>query len=180
MNDDMPRIKSLGLGGYLVKPLKRSELIEVIRNLLGGEGAREQAPAAGVDAAGSALSGKRLLLVEDNADNRLLVQAYLKPLQVTVDEAENGEQAVERYAGGEYDLVLMDVQMPVMDGHEATRRIRALEAERSLPPVPIIALTAHAIKEEIDKCLAAGCNHHMSKPIKKSVLIETIRAQLGD
>jgi len=70
--------------------------------------------------------------------------------------------------------------MPVMDGHEATRQIRALETETALQPVPIIALTAHAIREEIDKCMAAGCNHHLSKPIKKSVLIDTIRQQLTD
>jgi len=178
LNEDMPRIKSLGLGGYLVKPLKRSELIQVIRDLLDGGREPETGPHASA-AELPDLGGKRLLLVEDNPDNRLLVRAYLKPLNIGIDEAENGEQAVGVYAAGQYDLVLMDVQMPVMDGHEATRRIRALEAERSRAPVPIIALTAHAIREEIDKCLAAGCNHHLSKPIKKTVLIETIRKQLG-
>jgi CheY-like chemotaxis protein len=68
----------------------------------------------------------------------------------------------------------MDVQMPIMDGHEATRMIRAWEVESGKPRTPIISLTAHAIKEEIDKCMAAGCDTHLSKPVKKGDLIETI------
>lgn len=179
LNDDLPRIKSLGLGGYLVKPLKRSELMQVIATILSPD---SSAPMAAVKPAETVtMTGKRLLLVEDNADNRMLVQAYLKPLQMTIDEAENGEQALALIAEHDYDLILMDVQMPVMDGHEATRRIREREAYNNLPATTIIALTAHAIKEEIDKCMAAGCNYHLSKPIKKSVLIETLRRYLeGD
>lgn len=178
LNDDMPRVKSLGLGGYLVKPVKRSELLEVIRHIL-ASGATQSETIGSQQPAASSLAGKRLLLVEDNPDNRLLVQAYLKSLQITVDEAENGQQAIEQFSNHHYDLILMDVQMPVMDGHAATRQIRALEIESALQPVPIIALTAHAIREEIDKCMAAGCNQHLSKPIKKSVLIDTIRQQLN-
>ncbi len=178
LNDDMPRMTSLGLGGYLVKPLKRSELVQAIKHILGISG-EPPTPSTETDQSTPLLNDKRLLLVEDNPDNRLLVQAYLKPLQITIDEAENGQQAVERFTADSYDLILMDVQMPVMDGHEATRQIRALETERALAPVPIIALTAHAIREEIDKCMAAGCDHHLSKPIKKSVLIDTIRQRLS-
>jgi CheY-like chemotaxis protein len=122
---------------------------------------------------------KRILLVEDTPDNRLLVTAYLRKLPLVLDEADNGEAAVELFRRNNYDLVLMDVQMPVMDGHEATRRIRAFEAEQRRQPVPIIALTAHAIKEEIDKCMVAGCDAHLSKPIKKSVLIETLHKYLN-
>lgn len=177
LNDDMPRIKSLSLGGYLVKPLKRSELMQVIGELLKPAAETTAKTPAATDSIPD-LSDKRLLLVEDNPDNRLLVKAYLKSLQIQIDEAENGEQAVQAFKSGQYDLILMDVQMPVMDGHEATRHIRAIEAEQSLTPVPVIALTAHAIKEEIDKCMAAGCNQHLAKPIKKAVLIETIRQQL--
>jgi CheY-like chemotaxis protein len=71
-------------------------------------------------------------------------------------------------------MVFMDVQMPVMDGRMATRKIRAREQEAGSEPVPIIALTAHAIQEEIDQCLEAGCDAHLSKPVKKTVLLETI------
>ena len=73
-----------------------------------------------------------------------------------------------------YDLIIMDVQMTIMDGHESIRVIRVREAESGRPQTPIIALTAHAIKEEIDKCLAAGCDTHVGKPIKKSTLISII------
>ncbi|MCS3903534.1 signal transduction histidine kinase/CheY-like chemotaxis protein [Methylohalomonas lacus] len=177
LSDDLPYIKSLGLGGYLIKPLKRSELMQVMAAILdtAGDAGKVNKPA---EPAPASLPDKRVLLVEDNADNRMLVQAYLKPLQMTIDEAENGEQALELFTRNRYDLVLMDVQMPVMDGHEAARRIRALEGEQARPAITIVALTAHAIKEEIDKCMAAGCNHHLSKPIKKTVLVETVRQYL--
>jgi signal transduction histidine kinase len=139
--------------------------------------ARQPVPRERTAIAGAQI--KRILLVEDTPDNRLLVTAYLRKLPLVIDEADNGEVAVELIRRNNYDLVLMDVQMPVMDGHEATRRIRAFEAEQQRRPVAIIALTAHAIKEEIDKCMAAGCDAHLSKPIKKSVLIEALNKYLN-
>ena len=117
-----------------------------------------------------------ILLVEDNPDNRLLINAYLKKLPYQLDEAENGQIAVDKFQHSDYDIVLMDVQMPVMDGHQATRMIREWEARNARAATPIISLTAHAIKEEVDKCLAAGCDTHLSKPVKKATLIETIQA----
>ncbi len=89
--------------------------------------------------------------------------------------AENGAEAVEAYekAAGAFDLVLMDMQMPVMDGYEATRRIRAIEHE-SGTHVRIVALTAYALKEEIAKSMQAGCDDHLTKPIKKQVLLESL------
>ena len=116
-------------------------------------------------------------MVDDNPDNRLLVKAYLKKLPYQLDEAENGEEAVKMFTGSEYDVVLMDVQMPVMDGREATRQIRSWEKQQDNGEMtPIIALTAHAIKEEIDLCLEAGCDTHLSKPVKKTTLISTIQS----
>jgi len=120
-----------------------------------------------------------ILLVEDTDDNRLLIKAYLKKEPYEIDEAENGEIAVEKFKQRDYGLVLMDVQMPVMDGHQATRTIREWEAEQGRVPTPIIALTAHAIKEEMDKSLAAGCNAHLTKPIKKATLIAAIEEYLA-
>ncbi len=76
----------------------------------------------------------------------------------------------------DFDLVLMDVQMPVMDGRTATKKIREYEKENNRPHLPIIALTAHAIKEEVDLCIEAGCDSHLSKPVKKSTLISTIQS----
>ena len=114
------------------------------------------------------------MLVEDNPDNRMLIKAYLKETSYMLFEAENGQIAVEMFQEGHYDLVLMDVQMPVMDGHKATRTIRGWEAKKHKTATPIVALTAHGTKEEIDKCLAAGCNSHLSKPIKKSTLLSAL------
>jgi CheY-like chemotaxis protein len=110
---------------------------------------------------------RRVLVVEDNATNRTVVAAMLKRLEVSFETATNGQEALDRIMGGdEIDLVLMDCQMPVMDGLEATRRIRQWEqdhhAKRSLP---IIALTAGAFEEDRDRCLAAGMNDFLTKPL---------------
>ncbi|MFA6411498.1 MAG: PAS domain S-box protein [Syntrophales bacterium] len=118
----------------------------------------------------------RILLVEDSEDNRFLMIAYFKHTPYEVDIAENGEIAVERFKARDYNLVLMDVQMPVMDGYTAARIIRAWEEEHGRRPTPIIALTAFALKEDVEKSIAAGCDTHLNKPIKKAKLLETITA----
>ena len=117
----------------------------------------------------------RVLLVEDCEDNRLLMNAYLRNTQYQVDVAENGEVAVRRFVAGQYDLVLMDIQMPVMDGYTATKMIRQWEMEQGVIATPIIALTACARKEDVDNCLAAGCTAHVSKPVKKHALLKAIQ-----
>ena len=91
-----------------------------------------------------------------------------------IDIAENGKIAVEKFQSGRYDLVLMDMEMPVMDGYTATRTIRKWEVEQGLKTTPIVALTAHALIEERQKCHDAGCTDHVAKPIKKAPLIEAI------
>ena len=116
----------------------------------------------------------RILLVEDFPDNRLLVQSYLKNTPYQIEIAENGQIAVGKYASGSYDLVLMDMQMPVMDGYTATREIRRWEIENAVRPTPIIALTANALKEDAQKSLEAGCTAHLTKPIKKAPLLQAI------
>ena len=89
--------------------------------------------------------------------------------------AENGAVAVEKFKSGNYDLVLMDVQMPVMDGYAATREIRKWEQEQGKKQTPIIALTAHAMKEDVQKSLDAGCTDHLTKPIKRATLMEVVQ-----
>ena len=118
----------------------------------------------------------RILLVEDSRPNRLLVQAYLKNTQHQLETAENGEAGVTKFTGGEYDLVLMDMQMPVMDGYAATRAIRQWQTERGVEPTPIIALTAYALKDDAQKSREAGCSDHITKPIRKAHLMEVIQA----
>ena len=117
---------------------------------------------------------RKILLVEDNPDNRALVLAYLKGTPHHVLVADNGEAAVEMALAYRFDLVLMDMQMPIMDGYEATRRIRAFEKEHARPPMRIIALTAHAMQEESERTRAAGCDAHLSKPIRKQHLLQAI------
>lgn len=115
-----------------------------------------------------------ILLAEDSEDNRLLIQSYLKNTPHQIDIAENGEIAVEKFKTGKYDIVLMDIQMPVMDGYSATQMIRKWEKDKGLKSTPIVALTAHALKEEKQKSIDSGCTSHITKPVKKRILMEAI------
>ncbi|MGN7612286.1 PAS domain S-box protein [Magnetococcales bacterium HHB-1] len=115
-----------------------------------------------------------ILLVDDSEDNRLLVKAFLRKLQYQLTMAKNGTEAVAKFKEEKFNLVLMDIQMPIMDGYEATRQIRALEANTNAAPTPIVALTAHALSEESEEIMAAGCDLHLTKPIGKKRLLETI------
>ncbi len=160
----------------LIKPIKRKELIKAVNKIITKKDDSIVDETELIEE--EQVKAKHILLVEDNPDNRMLIKAYLKKTPHTLDEAENGSLAVEMYKEGKYDLVFMDVQMPVMDGHEATRLIRAWEQEQNLGRTVIVSLTAHAIKEEVDKCMAAGCDTHLSKPIKKATLLQTIN-ELG-
>ena len=175
INQHIVLAKAKGLSNFLIKPIKRDELIAGLEKML----LNKPAGVAGSEPSSEdrepvKATGKDILLVEDNPDNRLLVKAYLKSTPHTIQEAENGRLAVELFKNGKYDLVLMDVQMPVMNGHDATRAIRQWEQDQRLSPTPIISLTAHAIKEEIDKCMEAGCDSYLSKPVRKATLIQTI------
>ncbi len=177
----LTRSRELGMAAYLVKPVKQVELLKSINEALASRlpaqnvELSDAAPGPGSGADSSVETPKHILLVEDTPDNRLLINAYLKSTPHTVDEAEDGAVAVEKFKQNQYDLVLMDVQMPVMDGHAATRAIRQWETEQGRVATPIIALTAHAIKEDMEKSIAAGCNSHLTKPIKKQVLIQAIQ-----
>ncbi len=115
-----------------------------------------------------------LLLVEDNMDNMLLIKAFLKKTPYAIVHAENGEKAYEQIKKRHFDIVLMDMQMPVMDGYTATRLIRELEEAEGRKRLTIIAFTAHALVGDKDKCLTAGCDDHLTKPIKKKALLEML------
>ncbi|MDR1041916.1 MAG: response regulator [Deltaproteobacteria bacterium] len=141
-------------------------------------------PKGGDGAPDAALSGHRILLVEDNDVNVLVARSLMKKMGLVVTVAENGETALKKLQEAEdgktglpFDLVLMDLQMPVMDGYEATRRIRANPDYKDLP---IIAMTAHAFAEERDRCLSIGMNGHLSKPIDVALLARTLKQFLSD
>lgn len=117
----------------------------------------------------------RVLAVEDSAANLYLIQCYLKAPSFQLDTASNGVIAVQKFQSGEYDVVLMDVQMPVMDRYTATRMIRAWEVEHQKRQTPVLALTAHSLEEQQQESLAAGCNAHLVKPVHKAALLEAIQ-----
>jgi signal transduction histidine kinase/DNA-binding response OmpR family regulator len=163
------RCRKLGVGSYLIKPVSQSDLHDALVEALAAGRSPRFSPAA------SPADGKaagRLLVVEDNDINRRLAVALLEKKGWHVSAVADGAQAVEAVRGGGFDLVLMDVQMPVMDGLEATRRIRALPAPAG--EVPIVGLTAHAMKEDREKCLAAGMDSYVSKPVNPPLLYAAV------
>ena len=163
------------MAAYMVKPVKRADLLNAISTALNMPlPSRQEAPPATVQASPDVQQSLRILLAEDAEDNRLLIQAYLKQTAHQLDMAENGEAAFGKYKSGRYDLVFMDMQMPVMDGYAATQAIREWERANHRPPTPIIALTAHALKGDEEKSRAAGCTAHLTKPIKKATLLAAI------
>ncbi len=116
-----------------------------------------------------------ILLADDAEENCMVIEAFLKNSHHSLTIVEDGLQAVEQYKKGNFDIVLMDVHMPEMDGYEATKQIRNWESLNNLTPIPVLALTANAMKEDIEKTRQAGCNLHLSKPIRKKVLLDTIK-----
>ena len=152
----------------LLKPLRCETLVETVR----GASPKTVEPDATLP---TKLGSLKLLLAEDSVDNRALVEAFLRDTDVELRCVETGADALRVLRGEEFDLILMDVSMPEMDGHEATRRIRARERERGAQAVPILALTAHASPADARASLAAGCDGHMTKPFDRRALLEAIR-----
>ena len=115
-----------------------------------------------------------ILLVDDSKENRKIARLFLEGLPITIDEAQNGVEALAAFEKNDYDLIIMDMQMPVLDGHSATMKIREIENVQSLKKTPVIALTAFVMKNEIEKCISAGCDTHIAKPINRNLLIKTV------
>ena len=136
--------------------------------------AMRQSPKVAPAAEAGIAPGLRILLADDSDDNRFLILSYLKGTESSIDIAENGRIAVQKFQPGAYDLLLMDVEMPVMDGYTATRTIRRQEQEARAEPTPILALTAHAFQEAVNRSLEAGFTAHLVKPIRRSTLLEAI------
>lgn len=177
---DVTRVElyEMGVATVLYKPTRRDQLLREMAKALMLDTSKE---ATGVvtaaksqslpAASGSAYS---ILLVDDSEDNRILIITYLKKSGHSIVQAENGAEAVAKAKHGNFDIILMDMQMPVMDGYSATKAIREWETENKLKSVPIIALTAYALKEEQEKSYAAGCNKHISKPVSKQQILDAV------
>ncbi len=166
--------EQLHLDGFLVKPVTRSMLVDALVNVYADPG-DQVAAVASATAEGVCLAGLRILLVEDNDINQQIAVELLEGVGARVDVVNNGREAVDKLFGGPiptpYHVVLMDLQMPVMDGHQATAKIRS---DARFASLPIFAMTAHATLEERDSCLAHGMNGHIAKPIDPALLFGTL------
>jgi len=180
--DDAALCRDLGIEGYLLKPFRRQELLRELGKCLGQERPRQEKPAPVACPTPQATQNIRVLLAEDNPVNQRLMQKLLEKEGYRVVIANNGQEAVTLYGQEHFDLILMDIQMPVMDGFEATAAIRAAE-QTDRRHVPVIALTAHAMKGYSEQCHAAGMDAYISKPINigdfRKTLAELTLEQAG-
>jgi len=169
--------KKAGVDKFLSKPLFPSTIAEIINECLGMD--KGLAENAWTNITGM-YAGRRILLVEDVEINREIVQTLLEPAQLEIDCAENGAEAVRMFseAPDKYDMIFMDVQMPEMDGYEATRRIRALDIPAA-KNIPIVAMTANVFREDIERCLDAGMNSHVGKPLDFKEVLEKLNTYLA-
>ncbi len=175
---DLDRARKVGVSNYLLKPVRREELRDVIQKALGQHNALPDSSAQLLpDSSRASLHGfrSRILLAEDNFVNQRLVQRILEKEGHEVVVVGNGREALEALAQDNFDLVLMDVQMPEMDGLEAARTVREIE-KTTKAHIPIIALTAHAMKGDQDRCLEAGMDAYLSKPIRSVDLSKIVQA----
>jgi signal transduction histidine kinase len=168
------RCRELGLANYVLMPVRRAALFEVMAGVLGW--ARNTPAPAGAGNRGI----YRVLLCEDSQDNAFLIRAYLKSAPYLIEHARDGQAGVDLFRKERFDVVLMDLQMPVLDGHAATRQMREWEAATSQKATPILALTAHALEDEEARCRASGCTGFLSKPIRKAKLLSALAEQCGD
>jgi CheY-like chemotaxis protein len=177
----------IGFAGYLVQPAKLEVLGAVVATAIDHrqQGLHDlvtrhtirEADGQSAQKCDDTFSG-HILLVEDNLINQKLARIMLGQLQISVTIAGNGQEAVDMLATQTFDLIFMDCQMPVMDGYEATVLWRARETRDGLPRLPIIAMTANAMAGDREKCLAAGMDDHLAKPIQERHLVEILRRWL--
>jgi two-component system sensor histidine kinase/response regulator len=179
---DVPQFTDIGFAGYLVKPVTRRDLDDCLSALEGAEWRPAQAPAPAASSqpqqvVPQSAQTSRILLAEDNIVNQKVAAGLLQRMGYRADVVNNGRAAVDAWRTGRYDLILMDCQMPELDGYEATREIRRLEAGAA--HVPIIALTADAMKGAAETCREAGMDDYLSKPIDRNALGNCLSQHLG-
>ena len=171
--------REAGIQAFIGKPLFRSRLVYALKSVLTQDEEEKKLTEAGLEEAN--YSGKRILLVEDNELNREIAKELLGFFNVTVEEAEDGQIAVdmiEKNPPHYYDLVFMDIQMPVMNGYQAARQIRSLDREDT-KHLPIIAMTANAFADDIRDALESGMNDHIAKPVEVPKLLEALGKWVG-
>ncbi len=179
---DIRRFASLGFAGYLTKPVRSRDLIECLDRLLTREAKEWHLQSQPIVTSGMLAAQEKerryrghVLLVEDNAVNQKVAVRFLERMGCQVRVADNGAEGLKAFSEGKFDIVLMDLQMPIMDGLTATREIRAFEAQRpDLSATPIIALTANAMTGQLERCLEVGMNAFLSKPLELARLHEIL------
>jgi CheY-like chemotaxis protein len=166
--DHRAAARTAGVEHMLTTPGRRARLLEAVAEAVGERGeraAQEPVPAA------PAAAAAHVLVAEDNAINRLVIEGMLAARGISVDIAENGREALELLSRGAYAAVFMDCQMPELDGYQATRRLREIEAAQpGRPRTPIVALTANAMEGDRERCLAAGMDDYLAKPLRPDEL----------
>jgi two-component system, sensor histidine kinase and response regulator len=180
---DSKRLESIGFSACLTKPVRQSRLFDCLATLLGGQPRRGSVPAPGPARRQAKPETpqrhERILLAEDNVVNQLVATHLLEKMGFEVLAVADGQQAVRALEQHHFDLVLMDVQMPVLDGFAATRAIRGPESSVPNRRVPIIAMTAHALKGDRERCLASGMDDYVSKPIDPKDLARVVERWVG-
>ena len=164
-------VSKRGFNYFLNKPVKLMELYKVILSVTGNNEGEKQKPAVVSNDCPTNLS---VLVAEDNYTNLKVAHLILKPFIAVFDSAENGQIAFEKFKTNKYDVIFMDVQMPVMNGYEATKSIRDFEKENNLVPVKIVAMTANAMTDDVELCMNSGMNEYLSKPFKRDDVIRII------
>ncbi len=178
-HSDAERVRAVGFAACLTKPVRQSELFTALCAAVGGgRAAATSAPVPRKTVFPKLSRHARVLLADDNVTNQLVAVSMLKKMGVSADAVANGQEAVELLAGVPYDLVLMDVQMPVLDGLAATRRIRDPLSPVLNHGVPVIAMTAHAMARDHEECLAAGMNDVVTKPVEPLALARALEKWL--
>jgi PAS domain S-box-containing protein len=197
LNVKLPLLRRLGFLRHLIKPVKRAELHESLTAAAAGVPSEkavvttESRGSDNVSFTGSDNTQRTLklepsvtslpfgrplniLVADDSDDSRLLIEAFLRKAGCRLDHAENGEAAVRKFKESNYDVILMDIQMPVMDGYRAVQAIREWEREKEAPRTPVIALTASVLDEAVGRSFEAGCDTHVSKPVRRGTLLTAI------
>ena len=168
---DTDRCRELGISAYLIKPIRRQDLLKSVLHALGADESKKSPLLNGpARSLGTAL---HILLAEDNQVNQRVAVRMLEKEGHTVSTVANGIEAVKACQASDFDLILMDIQMPEMDGLEATARIRALQ-QLGGKHVPIVAMTAHAMQADRDRCLRGGMDGYITKPVNRKNLIEIV------
>ena len=172
--------RAAGVDHFLPKPLFPSDIVDCVNDCLGVSSGTNRSDTT-LSVITDTFPGCRILLAEDVEINREIVIAMLEPMELEIECAENGAETLRLFGEDpdRYDMIFMDVQMPEMDGLEATRRIRVYERENGLQAIPIIAMTANVFKEDVDRCRAAGMDDHVGKPLDMDAVIEKLRKFLA-